>query len=178
MVSNVLVTALLGLLLGLLMGLFAGLVTGGFSKVWTYAANTFAVMLLRVVLQWLWVLRVSSLVGDLVQYLVRIKARRDIPKHIRQRHMGEEQIARSVVPAIVSVAIATFLVTEELNPAWLTQTWAVAAIAGSGGGLSALLEALSVPENIYAIVHNRHKYQETQSFKMGNKRANRANRRR
>ena len=176
--SNVWATALQGLLLGLSMGLFAGLVTGGFSKVWTYAANTFAVMLIRAALQWLWVLRVTPQVHRLGQYLLRKRTGQDIPEGIGQKHLGEEQVARTVVPAIVSVAIATFLATEELNPAWLNQTWAIAVIASLGGGVSSVLEALSVPTNIYAIVRNRHQYQETLSYQSGTKRNNRANRRR
>ena len=176
--SNVLVTGFQGLLLGLLMGLFAGLITGGFSKACTYAANTFIIMLLRAALQWLWVLRVTPLVHSLGQYLVRKRAGRDIPEGIGQRHLGEDQVARSVVPAIVSVAIATFLATEELDPAWLSQTWAIVVMAAAGGGVSALLEALTVPSNIYAIVHNRHRYQETRGYRSGAKRGNRADRRR
>ena len=176
--SNVLVTGFQGLLLGLLMGLLAGLVTSGFPKVCTYAANTFAVMLLRAALQWLWVLFLTPRVHGLGQYLVRKRAGRDIPEGIGQKHMGEEQVARSVVPAIVSVAIATFLATEDVDPAWLNHTWAIAVIAALGGGLSSVLEALSVPDNIYAIVRNRHRYQETRSYRSGAKRANRANWRR
>ena len=175
---NVVVTALQGLLLGLLMGLFAGLVTGGFSKVWTYAANTFAVMLLRAALQWLWVLGGTPLVHWVGQYLFRKRTGQDVPETILQKPLGEEQVARTVVPAIVSVAIATFLATEDLNPAWLNQAWAIAVIASLGGGISSVLEALSVPTNIYAIVRNRHQYQETEGYQSGTKRNNRANRRR
>ena len=175
---NVCTTAFQGLLLGLLMGLFAGLVTGGFSKVWTYAANTFIVMLLRAALQWLWVLRVTPLVYSLGRYLLRKRTGQDVPEGIGQKHLGEEQVTRTVVPAIVSVAIATFLSTEELDPAWLNQTWAIAAIASLGGGVSSLLEALSVPTNIYAIVRNRHQYQETRSYQSDTRRNNRASRRR
>ena len=176
--SNVGATVLQGLLLGLVMGLLAGLLTGGLSKVWTYAANTLAVMLLRAALQWLWVLSVTPLVHRLGQYLLGKRTGQDIPEGIGQKHLGEEQVARTVVPAIVSVAIATFLATEELDPAWLNQTWAIVVIATLGGGVSAVLEALSVPTNIYAIVRNRHTYQEAQSYQSGTKRNTRVKRRR
>ena len=175
---NVCATALQGLLLGLLMGLFAGLVTDGFSKVWTYAANTFAVMLLRAALQWLWVLKVTPLVHKLGQYLLKRRTGQAVPEGLGQKHSGEEEVARTVVPAIVSVAIATFLATEELSPVWLNQTWAIVVIASLGGGVSSVLEALSVPTNIYAIVRNRHHYQETRSYQSGTKRNNRNSRRR
>ena len=81
---NVCTTAFQGLLMGLLMGLFAGLVTGGFSKVWTYAANTFIVMLLRAALQWLWVLRVTPFVYSLGRYVLRKRTGQDIPEGIGQ----------------------------------------------------------------------------------------------
>ena len=176
--TNVLITAFFGLFLGLLMGLFAISISSAFSKVWVYAINTFAVLLLRVTLQWLWVLRLAPSVHSLGQYLVKRRTGRDIPEKIRQKHFGEEQVARSIVPAIVSVAIATLLATEELAPSWLNQTWTMAVIAASGGGVSSALVALSVPDNIYAIIHNRHRYQETQSFQSGAIHGNRANRRR
>ena len=177
-ILSVLVALLRGLLMGLFMGLFAGYVTSGYSKVLVYSANTFVVMLLRVMLQWFWLLILVPLVYYLVRYLVKKRTGQDVPKGIGLKHMGEEEVARSIVPAIVSVALATILATEDVDPAWLNQTWAIVVMAAAGGGVSALLEALTVPSNIYAIIHNRHRYQETLSYQSGPKRGNRASRRR
>ena len=167
---NVLTTGSQGIILGLLMGLFAGLVTSGFPKVWTYATNTFAVMLLRVVLQWLWVLLGTPLVYSLGRTLFRQKTGQEIPEGISQKPLGAEQSTRSTVPAIVSLAIATILTTEQVDPSWLNETWAIVVISALGGGGASLLEALAVPSNIYALRWNRHEYQETLSYQENTKR--------
>ena len=158
---NVFTATAQGIILGLLMGLFASLVTSGFPKVWIYATNTFAVMLLRVILQWLWVLLGTPMVYSLGRDLFKERTGQEIPERIGRKPLGTEQSARSTVPAIVSLAIATILATEQLNPAWVNETWAIVVISALGGGVASWLEALAIPSNIYALLWNRHEYQET-----------------
>ena len=161
---NVGVAVVQGMLLGLVMGLFASLVTSGLPKVWTYATNAFGVMLIRLVLQWLWVLKVTRWAYNLAMWLFRQKTGLDVPMGIGKQPGGTTQVNTLIAPAIVAVAIATILATEQLNPSWLNVTWAIVSISALGGAVASLMEGLSLPSNIYALRWNRHQYQETLGY--------------
>ena len=149
------------------MGLVAGFLTSGFSKFAIYAINTLAVMLLKLGFQWVWVLIVLPLVYRLVRWFVRKNTGRDVPEWIANRQSGEQYLATLTVPAIVALAIATILTTEELSPSWLNDTWVIVGMSTLGGAVAALIEALSNPDNIYALWWNRHRYQRTSSYQAG-----------
>ena len=156
-----------GLLLGLAMGLIASLGTGGLPKEWTYMANTLAVLLFRLILQWTWALPVTELVHNMTRWFVKVKTGRDVPeKAIRQTPITNN-VSTITGPTIVALALATILSTEDIEPVWLNHTWAVIVVSALGGGIASAIEALGLPSNIYAIRRNRHSYQDNPNFLHG-----------
>ena len=156
-----------GLLLGLLMGLIAALLTSQLPKIWTYAANTFAVMLLRTLLQWLWVLKVTPLVRVTAGKFIARREGVQLPDEVLRRTPVNNSVGTVTGPAVVSLAIATILSTETLEPAWLTNTWTIIGASVLGGAISSMMEALALPANIYPLWHNSHPYQENPNFLNG-----------
>lgn len=156
-----------GLLLGLLMGLIAAFLTGHLPKIWTYAANTFAVMLLRTLLQWIWVLKVTPLVRVTAGRFIARMEGIQLPEEVLRRTPVNSSVGTITGPAVVSLAIATILSTETLEPAWLTDTWTIVGASVLGGAISSMMEAFALPANIYPLWHNRHPYQENPNFLNG-----------
>ena len=161
---NIAAYVLNGMVLGLAMGFIASLGTSGLPKVWAYVSNTFAVMSLRVILQWIWVLSVTTWVRKMGSWLIGNRTGLELPETTARQIPVTNNVSTIIGPAIVAVAIATILSTEPLEPAWLTRTWAIAGLSALGGGLAALMEALGSPSNIHALRWNRHSYQENPSF--------------
>ena len=157
---NVGAYALQGIVLGLVMGLIASLLTSELSKVWSYVANTFAVMLLRVILQWAWALKVTTWVRKASAWFVKDKSGVDLPEDVIRRTSVTNNVSTIIAPAVVAVAIATILSTENVEPSWLTRTWAIVGVSALGSGLASAMEALGLPSNIYAFRWNRHPYHE------------------
>ena len=164
---NVGAYVLQGIILGLVMGLIASLLTSGLPKVWTYAANTFAMMLLRVILQWIWALKVTIWVRKGSAWFVKDKSGVDVPEEALKQVSITNNVSTIIGPAVVAAAIATILSTESVEPAWLTRTWAIIGISAIGSGLASGMEALGLSSNIYAFRWNRHPYQENPSFIQG-----------
>ena len=162
--SNVTNTAMQGALLGLLMGLLAGLVTSDLPKVWTYGANTLAVMFLRVILQWLWVLKAVPLAHSLGRWFIKKRTGLNVPKGVEERSLLTTQMSTLTTSALVSVAIATILATEPVSPSWLTAPWAIALTSTVGASIASILEALCLPSNIYALRWNRHPYHDNPNY--------------
>ena len=156
-----------GIALGLVMGLIASLLTSGLPKIWTYVANAFAVMLLRVILQWIWALKVAIWVRKASAWFVKDKSGVDLPEDALRRVSLTNNVSTIVGPAIVAVAIATILSTESVEPSWLTRTLAIMGVSALGSGLASGMEALGLPSNIYALRWNRHPYQENPNFIQG-----------
>ena len=175
-VIKVISTVIQGMLLGFGIGFVASFITSGFSKVTIYAINTFSVMFLKLGFQWLWILVVVPQTYRLVRWFVRKTTGLDVPEGVANQQSGQQYLAMLTVPAIVALAIATILATEELSPSWLNDTWVIVGMSTLGGGVAALMEALSDPDNIYALRWNRHRYQNTPSYQEGTNR-NRATRR-
>ena len=164
---NVGAYVLQGIVLGLVMGLIASLLTSGLPKVWTYAANTFAMMLLRVILQWIWALKVTTWVRKGSAWFVKDKSGVDLPEEALKQVSITNNVSTIIGPAVVAVAIATILSTESVEPTWLTRTWAIIGISALGSGLASGMEALGLSSNIYAFRWNRHPYQENPNFIQG-----------
>ena len=169
-VLNVGTYVLQGVALGLAMGLIASLGTRGFPKIWTYVANTFTVMLLRVILQWIWVLGVTTWVRKMATWFIRDRTGQELPENVGRRIPVTNNVGTIVGPAIVAVGIATILATENVEPSWLTRTWAIVLMSALGGGLASAMEALGLPSNIHALRWGRHTYQDNPNFR---ERANR-----
>ena len=164
---NVGTYVLQGIALGLVMGLIASLLTSGLPKIWTYVANTFAVMSLRVILQWIWALKVTIWVRRASAWFVKDKSGVDLPEDVLRRVSVTNNVSTIIGPAVVAVAIATILSTEDVEPSWLTRTWAIVGISALGAGLASGMEALGLSSNIYAFRCNRHHYQENPNFIQG-----------
>ena len=162
--SNVANTAIQGALLGLLMGLLAGLVTSDLPKVWTYGANTLAVMIFRVIMQWFWVLKAAPLAHSLGRGFIKKRTGLEVPKGVEERSLLTTQMSTLITPALVSLAIATMLATEPVGPSWLTTTWAIALMSTTGAFMASILEALCLPSNIYALRWNRHPYHDHPNY--------------
>ena len=156
-----------GLLLGLAMGLIASLGTSGLPKAWTYMTNTLAVMLLRLSLQWTWALPVTKWVHNMTRWFVKKKTGRDAPERAIRQIPVTNNVSTITGPAIVALALATILSTEDVEPAWLNHTSAVIVVSALGGGIASAIEALGLPSNIYAIRRNRHSYQDDPNFLRG-----------
>ena len=169
-VLNIGTYVLQGMILGLAMGFLSSLATSGLPKIWTYVANTFAVMLLKVILQWIWVLNVTSWVREMATWFIMELTGRRLPETVSRQISVTNQVSIITSPAIVAVAVATILSTENIEPSWLTNTWAIVLISTLGGGLASAMEALGLPSNIYALRWNRHPYQENPIFLQRTKR--------
>ena len=156
--------AIQGLFLGLAMGLIAALLTGQFPKLWTYVANTFAVMLLRAVLQWVWTLKVNPLVRLTAGRFIARRQRIALPERVLRQTPVNNSVGTITGPAVVSLAIATILSTETLEPVWLTNPSTIIGASILGGVIASMMEAFALPANIYAMWHNRHPYQENPNF--------------
>ena len=165
-VLNIGTYVLQGIILGLVIGLIASLATSGLPKVGTYVANTFAV-LLRVILQWIWVLKVTIWVQKTTSWFVQDKTGRELPEIALRRTPVPNNVSAITSPVIVAVATATILATENVEPSWLNRTWAVVSVSALAGGLASAMEALGLPSNIQAIRWNRHSYQENPNFVQG-----------
>ena len=159
-----------GIALGLAIGLIASLGTRGFPKVWIYVANTITVMLLRVTLQWIWVLGVTPWVRTTATWFIGDRTGQELPENEGRQIPVTNNVGTIVGPAIVAVGIATILATEKVEPPWLTRTWAIVLMSALGGGLASAMEALGLPSNIHALRWGRHTYQDNPSFQQ---RANR-----
>ena len=164
---NVGAYVLQGIALGLVMGLIASLLTSELPKIWTYVANTFAVMLLRVILQWIWALKVTKWVRKASAWFVKDKSGVDVSEDVLRRISVTNNVSTIIGPAVVAVAIATILSTENVEPSWLTRTWTIVGISALASGLASGMEALGLSSNIYAFRWNRHPYQENPSFIQG-----------
>ena len=149
------------------MGLIAAFLTGQFPKLWTYVANTFAIMLLRVILQWIWLLKVTPLVRRTAGRFIARKRGVPLPEEVLRRTPVNNSVGTITGPAVVALAIATILSTETLEPAWLTNVGTIIAASTIGGALASIMEALALPANIYPLWHNRHPYQENPNFLAG-----------
>ena len=169
-VLNVGTYVLQGVVLGLAMGLIASLGTRGFPKIWTYVANTFTVMLLRVILQWIWVLGVTTWVRKTATWFIRDRTGQELPENVGRQIPVTNNVGTIVGPTIVAVGIATILATENVEPSWLTRTWAIVLMSALGGGLASAMEAIGLPSNIHALRWGRHTYQDNPNFR---ERANR-----
>ena len=153
-----------GALLGLAMGLIASLGTSDFPKVWTYAANTFAVLLLRLAFQWLWTLPVTKWVHNMTKWFVKDRTGQEPDDAAIRQVQVTNNVGTIIGPAIVALAVATILSTENIEPEWLTDTWAIVGVSALAGGVASAMEALGLPSNIYAITKNRHAYQDNPNF--------------
>lgn len=146
------------------MGLIASLGTSDLPKIWSYAANTFAVLLLRLILQWVWALPVANWVRSMTRWFAKQETGKEPAETVIRQTEVKNNVSTIIGPAIVALAVATILSTETIEPEWLTRTWAVIAVSALAGGTASAMEALGLPSNIYAITKNRHAYQDNPNF--------------
>lgn len=150
---------------GLFVGLFMGaLVAWGTSRIpdtlWIYAANTAIAILTRVVWAWLYVLWGRALVIRVAILMLRKMVGKINERNLRFPEGLPDQANRTVLVVTVTMAIATILVTENIEPEWANLPLAITGITASVGMVTSALDALSIPSNIQALLKNKHNYQE------------------
>ena len=157
---NVPLLAIEGRVLGLVVGTVAAWYTSGFSKFVAYAANIVAVRLLRAILQWLWVLKVTDWCWGLAARSIERREGVRVPQPPSLGRPDTTQVNAIIAPAVVALAIATILSTEDVEPMWLNSPWGTMLASAVGCSFAAAIEALCMPTNIQALWRNRHQYQE------------------
>ena len=141
-----------------------GLITGDLPKPWTYILNFASVLVLKVVIQWFWTLRVNPFVVGQAKIFVEREQGQPIPDTPEQPNTGSGQVGGLLTTLVATMAIATLLATEEsITPEWLREPLAVVATSAIVAGVTLTAESLSTRSLIFALARNRREYQETRA---------------
>ena len=89
---NAVVTLFFGSTLGLAIALWVLYVTGNLPKPWTYILNFASVLILKIVIQWFWTLRVNLFVVGQTRLWVERKEGQPIPEPPKQLNTGSGQV--------------------------------------------------------------------------------------
>lgn len=156
-IYNLATLFILGLCAGLLIGAIVAFGTSQLpNKLWIYMMNTAIALLVKIVWAWLWVLFLQNLV-------IKISARASNLSFnqlnaVRSSELPD-QANRTVLIITIITAFSTILATEEIRPEWLSEPIHIIWSTGVVGAITAMLDSLSIPGNIFAMLHNRHHYQ-------------------
>lgn len=179
--GNLCVQFAMGLFMGCGLFIMTWNFTSQFDKPWVYAINTLLAMMIKVAVQWFVVLVGTPFVAWIAREIVFQRT------GVRLSRTAKNAADSPLANSMTVTALATMILTTELSkgntmPIWFIDSsdafWAIMGVVMGLGSLTALLEGLSVPSLIYALVKNGHPYQDNASQQAKRKRnhRNRANR--
>lgn len=178
--ANVCVLFVMGSVMGLGLFLVTWNFTSQFDKPWVYVMNTLIAMTIKLLLQWFVVFIGIPMVIGIGRELVFQRTGVRPPR--TPRDSIDSPLPNSMtITALATMILATELSQDGIRPIGFIDPsdglWAGTVVVVMGG-LTAFLEGLSVPTTIYALVKNRHAYQETQSYQRTNSQSSRGRGRR
>ena len=157
---NILLVVLTGIIMGFGLFLVTSIYTSQFHKAWTYAANTVIAMVIRLVLQWMIVVRGVPFARLIARRVLERRTGRRVPRV--DGKLPETTIANNLTVTVVATLIlATELSGGGVQPLWFVDASDAIWIVPLMGGVTAALEMLSLPSNIQALAKNIHSQQTT-----------------
>ena len=129
--------------------------TGKLPVPWVYMSNIVLAILVKLVASWFDTLFVTPRVQAMTTRAIKRWTGKSVPATAFST-LGNQNQTHMIVTVVVScTALATVLVTQEVEPQRLTEpAMAIAAVATAGATIAAA-EAVSNPSTIRALVRNR-----------------------
>ena len=170
--ANLLVLFGMGSVIGLGLFLVTWNFTSQFDKPWVYVMNTLIAMTIKLLLQWFMVLIGTPMAIGIGRELLFQRTGKHPPRTTGDSI--DSPLPNSMtVTALATMILATELSKGSVQPIWFVdpsnKLWAGTVVTAIGG-LTAVLEGLSVPTTIYALVKNRHAYQDSKGYQRTNRR--------
>ncbi len=158
--GNVIVSAVIGFVIGLILGGFVSFLTIRLpSRTLMFVANAFLAMTVKLVWQWMWEWLLSSFVLGVAQTIVQTNSGTMLN---RLNSAPTDQRSSLLLVVTVTTAFATLLTLDgEIGSPPPGDALVILLLTALVGAITAVMESLSMPSNIYALVRNRQTFQNT-----------------